>query len=495
MAVLLTTHPHNILNSLKRPTSAVTQLLAAHPAQCYFEERGSISLKGTVLVRTGRKIAIVVLPSLTIAAGVLLNFFSSAWIDWIFKISLSGTVGIGTNYIAIKMLFRPYKRTPLGRQGLIPRRRDDIAEAVATAVSKQLLDTDSVLQYLEENNLIQKTASGILEAAHRWIQQPVNRQMIIGSAGRYLQDKGSRYAGQLFSRVAEVVKKHAAENLSPERVWIHIRRALQTELEKPETLQLITVVAANLVEMNSSSIAGAVNEMLEDWISSRGFLVKQAMKFGKGIFRIDKSRIKKELLKKVRSQSFVSDVMNLLESNTDSVLSLGDDPAVKQRFMEFFQLQKLRFDSWIKTEGVVLASGKLVSYMESDSFWNRLDKLLDTVVGKLEEVLRRKVQSEEFKETARNFVLQHAHRVDIKEMVRKKICEFELQQLEELITDVSGESLAGIELFGGILGMLAGLILIDQWFVAVLVAAAALFWLVEKLLSAWKAKPVDLSDQ
>jgi uncharacterized membrane protein YheB (UPF0754 family) len=292
-----------------------------------------------------------------------------------------------------------------------------------------------------------------------------------------------------------VVKKHAAENLSPERVWIHIRRALQTELEKPETLQLITVVAANLVEMNSSSIAGAVNEMLEDWISSRGFLVKQAMKFGKGIFRIDKSRIKKELLKKVRSQSFVSDVMNLLESNTDSVLSLGDDPAVKQRFMEFFQLQKLRFDSWIKTEGVVLASGKLVSYMESDSFWNRLDKLLDTVVGKLEEVLRRKVQSEEFKETARNFVLQHAHRVDIKEMVRKKICEFELQQLEELITDVSGESLAGIELFGGILGMLAGLILIDQWFVAVLVAAAALFWLVEKLLSAWKAKPVDLSDQ
>jgi uncharacterized membrane protein YheB (UPF0754 family) len=435
------------------------------------------------LVRTGRKIAIVVLPSLTIAAGVLLNFFSSVWIEWIFKISLSGTVGIGTNYIAIKMLFRPYERTPLGRQGLIPGRRDDIAEAVATAVSKQLLDTDSVLKHLEENNLIQKTASGILERAHLWIQQPDNRQKTISSAGRYLQDKGARYAGHVFSKVAEAIKQHAAENLSPEKVWVHIRIALETEIEKPETLQLITVVATNLVEKNSSSIAGAVNEMLEDWINSRGFPVKQAMKLGKGVFRIDKNRIRKELLKKVRSQSFISDVMNLLESNTDSVLSLGDDPAVKQRFLEFFQLQKHRFDSWIKNEGVVLASEKLVSYMESDSFWNWLEKLLDTLAGRFEEVLQTKVQSQEFKETARNFVLQHAYRVNIKEMVRRKIDEFELQQLEELITDVSSESLAGIELFGGILGMLAGLILINQWFAAVLLAASGVFWLVERLLS------------
>jgi uncharacterized membrane protein YheB (UPF0754 family) len=298
-----------------------------------------------------------------------------------------------------------------------------------------------------------------------------------------LQNKGAQHAGRLFSTVAEVVKLHAAEHLSPEKAWIHIREVLETEIEKPETLHLLTVVATNLVEKNSSAIAGAVNEMLEDWINSRGFPVKQAMKFGKGIFRIDRSRIRKELLEKVRSQSFFSDVMNLLENNTGSVLSLGDDPAVKQRFLEFFQLQKQRFDSWMKTEGVILASEKLVTYLESDAFWSRLGKLLDTIAGKLEETLQRKVHSKEFRDTARSFVQQHAYRVDIKEMVRKRICEFELEQLEELVTDVSGESLAGIELFGGILGMLAGLILIDQWFVAVLLAASGVFWLVEKLLS------------
>jgi uncharacterized membrane protein YheB (UPF0754 family) len=447
------------------------------------------------LVRTGRKIAIVVLPSLTIAAGILLNFFNRSYIDWVFKICLSGTVGIGTNYIAIKMLFRPYKRTPLGRQGLIPARRDDIAEAVASAVSKQLLDTDSVLQYMDENNLVQKTASGILEGAHLWIQQPNNRQTVISRVGRYLQNKGSQHAGHLFLKVAEAVKLHAAENMPPEKAWIHIRQVLEAEVEKPETMHLLTVVATNLVEENSSSIAVAVNQMLEDWINSRGFPVKQAMRLGKGVFRIDKDRIREELLKRVRSQSFFSDVMNLLEENTDSVFSLGDDPAVKQRFLEFFRLQKHRFDSWIKAEGVLLASEKLVSYLESDSFWSWLEDQLDTVVGRLEETLQRKVHSNEFKETARSFVQQYAHRLDVKEMVRKRINEFELQQLEELVTDVSGESLAGIELFGGILGMFAGLILIDQWFVVILPAAAGLFRLAEKLLSRSKAKPANLCGQ
>ncbi|MCK5842161.1 MAG: hypothetical protein KAH31_08335, partial [Candidatus Sabulitectum sp.] len=238
-----------------------------------------------------------------------------------------------------------------------------------------------------------------------------------------------------------------------------------------------------IAERNASTIADVVNEMLEDWINSKAFLVKTAMKLGKGVFRIDSSRIKKELLEKVRSPSFFQDVMDLIGENISSISSMGDDPAVKKRFSEFFEEQKQRIDHWIKTEGVNTARGKLIDYLESESFWGWLERQLDATVRKLEISAERKIQSVEFKKTARDFMLQHAHRIDVKEMVRKKVSEFELLQLEELITDVSGESLAGIELFGGILGMLAGLILIDQWFVPILFAATGIFWLVERLLA------------
>ncbi|MCK5034395.1 MAG: DUF445 family protein [Candidatus Sabulitectum sp.] len=435
------------------------------------------------MIRTSRRIAITLLPFLTVLSGILLNLYHHEWIDWVFKISLSGTVGIGTNYIAIKMLFRPYEKTPLGRQGLIPKRRDDIAEGIANAVSKQLLDTDSILGYLEENDLIQKAAEGILNFAHSWIEDSVNRSNIISTVGRYVQNRGVEQAGELFSRIAELIRNHASENLSSEKVWLHARRAIEQEIEKPETLQLLTMVVTDLVEKNASAIALVVNEMLDDWINSKGFLVKKAMQLGKGVFRIDRIRIKDELLKKVRSPSFFQDVMDLIGENISSISSMGDDPAVKKRFSEFFEEQKQRIDHWIKTEGVETAREKLIDYLESEPFWGWLERQLDVTVRKLEISAERKIQSVEFKKTARDFMLQHAHRIDIREMVRKKVSEFELHQLEELITDVSGESLAGIELFGGILGMLAGLILIDQWFVPALFAATGIFWLVEKFLS------------
>ncbi len=435
------------------------------------------------MIKTGRKVAITVLPSLTVVSGIFLNLYEYQWIDWVFKVCLSGTVGIGTNYIAIKMLFRPHRRTPLGRQGLIPKRRDDIAKAIAAAVSEQLLDTDSVLNYLEENDLLEKAASGLMKYAHGWIEDPENRSGIINAAGRYLQDRGVEQAGQLFSKVAELIKNHASENLSSDMVWSHARSAIEREIEKPETLHLLTMVVTDLVEKNASTIADAVNGRLEDWINSKGFLTKKAMMLGKGVFRIDSSRIREELLKKVRSPLFFQDVMDLIGDNIASISSMGDDPAVKKQFSVFFDEQKQRFDNWLKTEGVASARERLITYLESESFWNSLEKQLDSAVRKLEDMAEKKIQSEEFRKTARNFMLQNAHRIDVKEMVRKKVSEFELEQLEALIIDVSGESLAGIELFGGILGILAGLILIDQWFVVILLASTGIFWLAERLLT------------
>ncbi|MCD4707860.1 MAG: DUF445 domain-containing protein [Candidatus Sabulitectum sp.] len=435
------------------------------------------------MIKSGRKIAIIALPSITAISGILLNLFEYQWIDWIFKISLSGTVGIGTNYIAIKMLFRPRKRTPLGRQGLIPKRRDDIAEGIATAVSGQLLDTDSILRYLEDNDLIEKAASGLLVFTHGLLENPQNRSKIINAVGRYVQNRGVEQAERFFSKVAELIKNHASENLSSDKVWSHARSAIEREIEKPETLHLLTMLVTDLAEKNASTIADAVNGILEDWINSKSFLAKKAMMLGKGVFRIDSSRIREELLKKVRSPSFFQNVMDLIGDNIASISSIGDDPAVKKRFSLFFDEQKQRFDHWLKTEGVASAREKLITYLESESFWNWLEKQLDGAVGKLESMAEKKIQSEEFRKTARNFMLQYAHRIDIREMVRKKVSEFELQQLEELITDVSGESLAGIELFGGILGMLAGLILINQWFVVILMASTGIFWLTERLLT------------
>ncbi len=432
------------------------------------------------MIRIGRKIALILLPSLSVVSAVLVNLFPDIlWLEWIFKVCLSGAVGIGTNSIAIKMLFRPHEKTVLGRQGLIPKRRNEIAEGIANAVSKQLLDTDSIIQYLEEKNLVQKAAAGLIESVHNWLEMPSSRLKIIGTAGRFIQNQGAEKATKLFTAISEIFKNNLSTSLSSEKIWDFIRDEIKKELEKSDTHFFVTELAKELVQKNSSLLAEFINNMLDDWIFSQGFVTKHVMKLGKGAFRIDSDRIEDELLKKVKSPSFSQDVMNLLSENLSSITALADNKAIKEKFKELLTSQKKKLNHWLKTDGIILAKNKLTTFLESENFWNWLEEYIDLAINKLEKKAEEKIHSEEFKLLARKEVRRYAQKIDVKEMVQQKVNEFELNELEALIVKVSGESLAGIELFGGILGLIAGLILINQWFIVVLLIVTGVVWLIE----------------
>ncbi len=59
---------------------------------------------------------------------------------------MTGFVGYFTNYLAIKMLFRPYKKRwfSMGWQGVIPRNRKKIASEVAILVGKELIRENDI---------------------------------------------------------------------------------------------------------------------------------------------------------------------------------------------------------------------------------------------------------------------------------------------------------------------------------------------------------------
>lgn len=59
---------------------------------------------------------------------------------------LTGFVGYGTNWLAIKMLFRPHKRSILsfGWQGVIPKNREKLAKEIGTLVGDKLLRKEDI---------------------------------------------------------------------------------------------------------------------------------------------------------------------------------------------------------------------------------------------------------------------------------------------------------------------------------------------------------------
>lgn len=90
-------------------------------------------------------------------------------IKGILIVIIGALIGWITNYVAIKMLFRPYKEINFGLfkiQGLIPKRRHEIGVTIAETVQNELISMEDILVKLESAQMgeeIEKILDEILE--------------------------------------------------------------------------------------------------------------------------------------------------------------------------------------------------------------------------------------------------------------------------------------------------------------------------------------------
>ena len=79
-------------------------------------------------------------------------------------VGIGAMIGWITNYIAIKMLFRPYKEINFlffKIQGLIPKRRSEIAVSIADTVQKELISLKDITNSLNADELEEKMGTVI----------------------------------------------------------------------------------------------------------------------------------------------------------------------------------------------------------------------------------------------------------------------------------------------------------------------------------------------
>lgn len=75
------------------------------------------------------------------------------------SVVIGALIGWITNYIAIKMLFRPYKEVNLiffKIQGLIPKRKNEIGEGIADTIDKELLSIKDIIGQLNDEEFFKK---------------------------------------------------------------------------------------------------------------------------------------------------------------------------------------------------------------------------------------------------------------------------------------------------------------------------------------------------
>lgn len=87
-------------------------------------------------------------------------------LQFISLVSVGTLIGWFTNYLAIKLLFRPYKEINFiffKIQGMIPKRKDEIGENIAETVEKELISISDITKKFQETNFDENMLDGLLD--------------------------------------------------------------------------------------------------------------------------------------------------------------------------------------------------------------------------------------------------------------------------------------------------------------------------------------------
>lgn len=123
---------------------------------------------------------------------------------------LSAAVGIGTNYLAIKMLFFPTRPLPvLHWQGVIPKRKRQIVDTLARGIRENLLSADTIRQAIHDSGLVHNLIDRFLESGRALVANPgfrtEVRDLIDGTVRAFVDN--SRFRARVFAEIEKVARK------------------------------------------------------------------------------------------------------------------------------------------------------------------------------------------------------------------------------------------------------------------------------------------------
>jgi len=161
--------------------------------------------------RTGRglHLALKLYTPLTLALFVASFFWNPYGV--VRSCSIAGLIGFGTNWVAIKMLFRPRESRPIFGQGLIPSQRDELIRKVADEVLDKLINERIIKEEIDESRLITRLTAETVGEVRRVMHDPEfvrdTKQLVLAFAAKLARSEAFRdeVVHEVEARVSRVV--------------------------------------------------------------------------------------------------------------------------------------------------------------------------------------------------------------------------------------------------------------------------------------------------
>lgn len=185
---------------------------------------------------------------------------------------IGSVIGYFTNYLAVKMLFRPLKPVKIGKftlpftPGIIPKGRDRLAKAIGGAVGNSLL-TDEVLQ---ETLLSDKMMETIANAVDKWLSENRENETPLRELLESFTGSSEQLMDGASELISEKILKKADEigigKLVAEQVALAVKEKIQGTMF---AMMLNDSVVDNLSGHIANAVDGHISEHGEELIKPR----------------------------------------------------------------------------------------------------------------------------------------------------------------------------------------------------------------------------------
>ena len=185
--------------------------------------------------------------------------------QFLVMILISGAIGWITNWIAIKMLFRPHKEINFGLfkiQGLIPKRRAEIGSGIANIIQNELISVKDVISNIDREEFSKRLNALIDEVLDKNLKKKVKEKFPF--LQMFFTDKIAKDVGNTIKdiimgnqeKIFEIFSNYAEENIYFEVIISD--KISNFSLDKLE--EIITFLAKK--ELKHIEVIGAILGML-----------------------------------------------------------------------------------------------------------------------------------------------------------------------------------------------------------------------------------------
>ena len=189
--------------------------------------------------------------------GINISIFGNIiFLDGLLKIlTIGGLIGFMTNWLAIKMLFRPTHRRPILGQGLVPAQKERIAYRLAVAVSNDLINPEIIKKKIQDSQAISKYREKATKYIKNILDDPAFRSELKILLVRYINEiiaepeVRTSLAKGIIDQMNETIDEHSFERVAI-RAYSFIKGQEMQDLVENALMKLPDGIEKGFIKMD-----------------------------------------------------------------------------------------------------------------------------------------------------------------------------------------------------------------------------------------------------